>query len=393
LKRLPLQIIFFTIIRIAINTASRMVYPFLPVFARGMGVELQSVAFALSLRSAAGGAGPLLASFAESRGRWLGMMMGLLMFAGGCGLVVLYPSYLTFVAALIFTLLGNFVYLSSMQAYLGDRVPYNRRGLVLAITEVGWSLSFIIGVPIVGWLISRRGWQAPFPILFGMGLVAALGLFLLVPRSAEVSELRPSMLGNLKSVLTNPLALFALSGGVSFSLGNEAVNLVFGVWLEEAFNLQLAALGYIAAVIGFSELGGEVLVGTFVERIGKARAVTIGLVMNSVAALSLAWLGRSEIGAALGLFFFYITFEFTLVSLIPLMSEIMPKARATMLATNVSSLGLGRALGALIALPLYRWGESSDLISGILACGLMTLLFNGLSLWIFNRLKQQIAHL
>jgi len=300
LKRLPLQIIFFTIIRIAINTASRMVYPFLPVFARGMGVELQSVAFALSLRSAAGGAGPLLASFAESRGRWLGMMMGLLMFAGGCGLVVLYPSYLTFVAALIFTLLGNFVYLSSMQAYLGDRVPYNRRGLVLAITEVGWSLSFIIGVPIVGWLISRRGWQAPFPILFGMGLVAALGLFLLVPRSAEVSELRPSMLGNLKSVLTNPLALFALSGGVSFSLGNEAVNLVFGVWLEEAFNLQLAALGYIAAVIGFSELGGEVLVGTFVDRIGKARAVTIGLVMNSVAALSLAWLGRSEIGAALG---------------------------------------------------------------------------------------------
>ncbi|HWQ83279.1 MAG TPA: MFS transporter, partial [Anaerolineales bacterium] len=165
LKRLPVQVIVFTTIRIALNTMFRMVYPFLPAFGRGLGVDLQSIALALSLRSAAGSASPFLVSYAESKGRRTGMLMGLFMFAAGCGLVVVYPSYVTFVLALIITLLGNFVYLSSMQAYLGDRVPYARRGLVLAVTEIGWSLSFIFGVPLAGGLISQRGWSAPFPVL------------------------------------------------------------------------------------------------------------------------------------------------------------------------------------------------------------------------------------
>ena len=375
------------------NTVSRMVYPFLPAFARGMGVDLQSVALALSLRSTAGSAGPLLASYAESKSRRQGMLMGLLMFAVGCGLVAFFPSYVTFVLALILALLGNFVYLSSMQAYLGDRVPYERRGLVLAITEMAWSLSFILGVPLAGRLISRQGWSAPFPLLFGLGVLAIFGVAVLAPRGENESNLRPGMLGNLKTVLSNPVALLALSGGVTFSLANEVVNLVFGVWMEEAFNLRLASLGYIAAVIGFSELGGEVLVAMFVDRIGKARAVTIGLAVNSLAALVLAWLGRSEIGAVIGLFFFYISFEFTIVSLIPLVSEILPGARATMLATNVSGTALGRALGALIALPLFRWGETSGVLPGILVCGLVTVLFNGLAMLIFTRLKRKISHL
>lgn len=370
-----------------------MVYPFLPTFARGMGVDLQSIALALSLRSAAGATSPFLASIAESLGRRKGMLMGLLMYAGGCGLVAFYPTYLTFVLAVILSLLGNFIYLSSMQAYLGDRVPYQRRGLVLAITEMGWSLSFIFGVPLVGWLIAKYGWSSPFPVLFGSGLLAVAVVALLTPSDACASVTRPGKLGNLKAVLTSPAALLGLSGGVAFGLANEVVNLVFGVWMEEDFSLQLASLAYISAVIGISELGGEALVALFVDRIGKAQAVKIGLVVNSVAALALAWLGRTEIGAAVGLFLFYLSFEFTIVSLIPLMSEILPGARATLLATNVSGIALGRAVGALIALPLFRWGQAGGLIPGILACGLVTVLFNSLAFGSFAQLKRQISHL
>lgn len=38
------------------------------------------------------------------------------------------------------------------------------------------------------------------------------------------------------------------------------------------------------------------------------------------------------------------------------MSELLPSARATVMALNVASLSLGRALGALTVPPLYRWG-------------------------------------
>ncbi len=361
--------------------------------ARGMGVDLQSIALALSLRSSAGAVSPFLVSIAESFGRRQGMLMGLLLYTGGCGLVAFYPTYLSFVIALILTLLGNFIYLSAMQAYLGDRVPYQRRGLVLAITEMGWSISFIVGVPLAGWLISQHGWSTPFPVLLALGLLSILAVVILTPRGENGSGKERGKLGNLRAVLTSPAALLALSGGVAFSLANEVVNLVFGVWMEEAFGLQLASLAYLAAVIGLSELSGEALVAIFVDRIGKPRAVKIGLVVNSLAALALAWLGRGEIGAAIGLFFFYLSFEFTMVSLIPLMSEILPNARATLLATNVSGVALGRAIGALIALPLFRWGESGGVLPGILACGLVSVLFNGLALVIFTRLKSQVLHL
>jgi predicted MFS family arabinose efflux permease len=57
-----------------------------------------------------------------------------------------------------------------------------------------------------------------------------------------------------------------------------------------------------------------------------------------------------------GLFFFYITFEFTLVSTLPVMTEILPGARATLLAAGIGAFSLGRAIGAALAAPLYAWG-------------------------------------
>ena len=109
-------------------------------------------------------------------------------------------------------------------------------------------------------------------------------------------------------------------------------------------------------MIGVSELSAEGLVGWLVDRLGKVRAIGLGLLANSLAALLLPLLGRSIIGAEAGLFLFYISFEFTLVSAIPMMTEIMPRARATLMAANVAGISLGRALGALLAAPLYTFG-------------------------------------
>ena len=155
-------------------------------------------------------------------------------------------------------------------------------------------------------------------------------------------------------------ALAGLTVGIFSSAANEVINLVFGVWMESAFGLQIAALGAAAAVIGFAELGGESLVGVFVDRLGKPRAIALGLLANSCSALIFPLLGQTLPGAVLGLFLFYLSFEFTLVSAIPMMTEIVPTARATMMAINVSALSLGRALGAFVAPTLYAWGMGTS---------------------------------
>lgn len=337
------------------NTAYRMVYPFLTAFGRGMGIDLITISRALTYRSLIGAFGPFLAHIADSRGRKAGMLFGLLIFIVGTSIVILWPTYPVFVLALVLTLLGKYLFDPSMQAYLGDQVPYHRRGRVLAFTELGWSLSFIVGVPLMGFLIARSGWVSPFTLLTLLGVITFAGLFWLLPKDQNQTAGNSSFWQNILKVLTYPPALAGLSIGLLISSGNEMINLIFGVWMEDAFGLQIIALGLTAAVIGFSELGGESISIGLTDRLGKPRSVRLGILLNCLFALLLPFLGRSLPGALFGLFIFYITFEFSLVSSIPMMTEILPSARATLMATNVAALSLGRAFGAYLAPQLYSW--------------------------------------
>lgn len=115
------------------------------------------------------------------------------------------------------------------------------------------------------------------------------------------------------------------------------------------------------------------------DRIGKQRAVRAGLAVTSLAALALPLLGQSLIGALAGLFLFYLGFEFTLVSYIPLMTEVLPEARATLMAANLAAFSLGRALGALVGPGLYA--------AGFWANALVALALNALALLVLRRVR------
>ena len=243
-----------------------------------------------------------------------------------------------------------------MQAYLSDHIPYERRGLALAVTEMAWSVAFIGGVPLMGFLIARGGWRAPFPLMVGLSGLVLVCVALLLPKDVRPAAGGPGMGANFRTVLTYGPALAGLGLGLAASTANEMVNLVFGVWLERSFGLKIAALGAAAAVIGLSELCGEGLVVAFVDRLGKPRAVALGLAANSLAALLLPLAGRTEAGALAGLFLFYLSFEFTIVSTIPMMTEVLPGARATVMAFSVAGMMSGRAVGAPLATFLFTFG-------------------------------------
>jgi len=305
------------------------------------------------------------------------MLAGLGLIAFGLAVVSIHPTYATFFAALLFSAGGKILFDPSMQAYLGDRIEYAQRSLAIAATELGWSLSFLVGIPIAGWLIDRGGWTAPFPWLAGSALAAAGLLAVILPPDRVRRSAPPSLLRHLKAVLRHPAAVAGLALGLLLSSANETVSIVFGLWMEQSFGLQVAALGAASAVIGLAELGGEGLVAGLSDRLGKRKAVALGVVLNSLAALALPRIGTSTAGALVGLFAFYITFEFTLVSSLPLMTELVPAARATVMAANVAALSLGRALGALAGPPLFSGGIAANGIAAALLnlAALLTLAF------------------
>ncbi|MBN2304443.1 MAG: MFS transporter [Anaerolineae bacterium] len=353
--RLRVQIIAFTLARTVLNTGQRMVYPFLPTFARGLGVDLETVALAVTARSGLGLISPVFGSLADRRGRKFGMMTGLLLFAGGMSLVLTWPTVPALFAALILGGMGKLIYDPAMQATIGDRVPYTRRGMVIAITELSWSGAFLLGMPVIGWLIARSDhWYAPFPLLAVLGMFALVIIGYVVPSDGESGGNRPSLAQGMRLIMSHTPALAGL--GMSFLINgsNEIVSIVYGAWMEDAFALKVTALGTASVVIGIAELTSEFGVAGWVDRIGKRRAVALGLASNALACLLLPVLGFSLASALVGLFVFFLTFEFALVSSIPLMTELVPGARATLMAGNVAALSIGRMVGALLGPQLFK---------------------------------------
>ncbi len=352
--KLKLQIAFFILVRMVMNTSYRMAYPFLGVFARGLGVDVTSLSLVISSRSFVGMFSPLVSSVSDHRGRKFGMIVGLSLFVLAAGLVAVYPTFTTLCVSLILALIGKFLFDPAMQAYLGDRVSYAQRGLALSVTELGWSFAFIMGIPLVGLLISRYGWSAPFPIFALLGMILLIGAWYIIPNEDPHHERSNGLWANFKTVLTHRSFLAALSIAIWANAANEMVNLIFGVWLEDRFALKIAALGAASAVVGISELSGEGLVALFTDKLGKPRALLLGLVASAISALSLPFLGRSEVGALIGLFFFYITFEFVMVSHVPMMTEVLPEARGTVMSFNLTGHSIGRGIGALLATFVYH---------------------------------------
>jgi MFS transporter, DHA1 family, inner membrane transport protein len=211
----------------------------------------------------------------------------------------------------------------------------------------------------VGFLIARYGWQAPFPLLACAGLLAVGVIAWLIPpihSALPAGQLPSTALANIRSALQQPSVLAAMLLSMAFTSANEVINVMFGVWMEDSFGLKVAALGVASAIIGFSELGAESLSAGLVDRLGKERSVAIGLGLNALVALVLPWLGRTLLGAEVGLGLFFLTFEFAIVCSLPMMSEVLPSARATLMGMNLAAFALGRAAGDLLGPQLYHFG-------------------------------------
>jgi predicted MFS family arabinose efflux permease len=284
------------------------------------------------------------------------MLTGLILFCLGTLLASLFPTSLGFLLFLILSMLGKAIFDPSMQAYFGDTIPFERRGFVLGITETSWSLSFFLGMPIVGFLMDRLGVLSPFLFLSALSVLSFVGILIMIPPDSTSSNNTQSILKNFNLVLHSSTALAGLGVMLLICTANQLVNVVFGVWLNQSFGLQIAALGGASAIIGIAELLGEGGVSAIADRIGTRRAVAYGLIASVLSSAFLPLVGSSTVGAYLGLFVFYLTFEFTIVSLIPLMTGVLPVARGTVMALSIASANLGRGLGSWIAAPIFSGG-------------------------------------
>ena len=173
----------YMLIRMVLNTAYRMIYPFLSIFARGLG--WRSVLSLVWLPTAQlSRVEPFIFPFIETRGRKFGMLLGLGLFVLSMTLVALWPSLFTFGIALVFSLVGKAIFDPSLTSYVADHISYEKRGTAIGFLEFAWSLAFIVGIPAAGLLIAST-WSAPFGVLGVLGCIAFIFILVTLTDSAK----------------------------------------------------------------------------------------------------------------------------------------------------------------------------------------------------------------
>jgi predicted MFS family arabinose efflux permease len=368
--------------RLLINAQFRIPYPFLPAISRGLGVPLEVASLLLTVRGLLGVTSPLFGYLSDRIGRKPLMLAGLLMLIAGAGLLVTGRSF--GMALVAFALLGlaKSSYDPAMQAYVSDVVPYEHRGRALGATELSWSVSWLLAIPASGLLIAHWNWRTPFLLIALLALVSLFGTARLrVPRTSADRSSNTAMRGNLRSYVRpllsrRTLLILAVSGLVI--LANENFFIIYGAWMETQFGLAPAGLGLTSVVVSLAELAAAVLSALSVDRLGKHRALFLGLAGNACAYLLLRGLAGSFVGALTGIILLAATSEFAIVSTLPLVSELTLTARGTVMAVNVALTSIAAAAASLVAPRL--WGTSG--LGGVTTASAACILLAALLLWL-----------
>jgi predicted MFS family arabinose efflux permease len=312
------------------------------------------------------------------------LLLGLSIVAVGLlsgGLIGVYGAVLV---ALFLVGLGKAMFDPAIQAYVGERVSYRRRGLVIGMMEFSWAGSFLIGIPFAGLLIDRLGWRAPFFALGGLCLLGVAAIGLLIPsdrRRRHPAVLSPGFRETWRLLSRDRGALGALGFAFLLNVGNESLFVNYGVWLEDAFTLGVVAIGTASTTIGIAELVGEGFTAFVADRVGLKRAVIVGLSLAMLSYFTLPFIGQTLPLALVGLFMLFLTFEFTVVTAYSLFTEVLPRARGTMMAALTAVSGLGRVLGALVGGAAWQTGGLMAVCLVAAVLSLMALACFGWGLW------------
>ena len=358
-RRLVVELAAAALARLFLNTARRFAYPFAPALARGLDVPLTSVTALVALSQGAGLLGPLLGLLVDRWGPRTMMLLGLAMLATGMLAAAALPLYATVLLALLLAGVGKGCFDPAVQAYVGARVRWERRGLAIGLIEFAWAGSSLIGIPLVGWLIGRHGWRSPFLLLGILAVASQVLLALLLPRvppAPGAGRARMTVGEGWRLLLRRRAALGALGYSLCFGMANDTLFVVYGAWLERDFHLPLEALGSATIAIGAAELLAEVVIALLADRIGLTRAAVAGIALTAAAYLLLPLAARTLPLALGALFVVFLVFEFTVVTAVGLITEVLPDARGTMMGAFAATASTGRMLGALTGGYVWLWG-------------------------------------
>ncbi len=180
--------------------------------------------------------------------------------------------------------LGETVYFPASMSLISDYHSKRTRSRAMGFHQTSVYAGTIGGGALAGWMGERFGWQSPFVLLGGAGVVLGLVLaaFIREPardeaerresgRASDEPAEPPVPLGDyLRGLAKTPTVLLLILG----FLGANSVGMVFLTWMptfmNEKFSLSLTQAGFMATIyLQVGSMVGSMLGGAMADRLRR----------------------------------------------------------------------------------------------------------------------------
>ena len=160
--------------------------------------------------------------------------------------------------------------------------------------------------------------------------------------------------------------MFGLMGGA------QCIFVTFGAWLTDEFDFGASRIALVGFALGIGELVSSTSSARLTDRIGKERSVVLGSLLMIPSALLLAAFDTWLMVGLFGLAVFIIGFEYGVVSMLPLATQLVESAPGKGFGLVIGVGTFGRGVLTIVATTLYEdHGIAGAALSGI-ACAVLS---------------------
>lgn len=343
------QLVRLTAGKAVLNTALRWLPFFLPTLAGAFATSTARLTTVLGVGEMAG-LSTLLIGRQLDGGRERAFMAGALGLGAVSSAGALVGNFWVFAASYLLLILGVSAFTVSGHTFLSRRVPFQRRARTIGIFETSWAFALLVGAPLIAVLITTFGWRAPFIVLGVLMAIAAV----VVGRGRDDSILLDDAAA---ATGTEPLSVDAwivIAASAAIAMTGLATIVIAGTWLDEALGVSTGGVGLVAMAFGAAEMAASTSSAAVADRVGPIQSTRVALALTIVGLLIMTQAGSSLLIGASGLLFFFLGFEFSIVTSFSIVSEAMPTARGRVLAANNAVGTFARGAGIVSSGFLYE---------------------------------------
>lgn len=378
-----MSVFWLAVAAFAIGTEGFVIAGLLPVIAGDLQISVAATGQLVTVYALTYAVGsPILAVIFNNLDRRSVLTLALCCFIAGNLLAVAAGNFPLLLASRMLMAIGAGLCMPTALGVAMAIASPERRGRAAALVISGLTVATVVGVPLGSLIGNTFGWRATFALVAVLGAVALAGLLFGLPRGLPRNT---ATLGERLAVARHGAVLTALATTMLWAIGGFTVFTYLSVLLRgigfDASDISLALL-----VFGSAAAIGNMMGGTFADRIGPVPTAALGLTAMATALILMSFALKftppehARYVVLLLIFCWGISGWTFYPAQVASIIRIDPQASMVALSLNASAMYLGFAIGGAaggVVLSVIGPTDLGWIGGGSVAAALAVLLFRG----------------